>query len=362
MNVKTTFYIFLVFFFLIYYVSDIIYIIGKVCCMKKKVFVVILIIISLFCITKGKTYENIKSFISNKIYMNNLSVQRKNNYDKMKIDSFNLKSRHTGTAPFNNLEESNTLGVDINDSDDYVRTFDYVKYEFEVGIVPNNDISGVNDISSFRGGVIKVKAKLPNQSNQILMTWEEDAWMRNIVYNSDKTEMTAEYYISNNINVTHSIQTLSFTLKVNGYKSEITDSMMPIFEVWMEGNKPDNNSSTAKSLIYKDNGKLIISARPSYDVDLKASTYIYSGRKGDAIGQYISYGVGVALIQPYDYIDDLRGVEFPTGKFDVELENSYLAKNSGSNEKYFDITTDTNASLVAYSKNYSTNKNYYMAY
>ena len=318
---------------------------------KKRVMIFFVVILLLFnitylCNTISKTNNNRLKLLDN-------------NYNKMKINSVNIISRKTGTAPFNTESISNEYGVDVSDSDDYVRTFDYVKYLLEIGISPNDLEDSVSDSSTFSGGIIKVKAKLPNQGNKILMTWEEDAWMKNVSYNDDKTEIYAEYHFSNDTLVSHANQSLSFTFKINGYKDEITEDMSPEFEVWMDGNKPDNEESSIDSIKYKDiNNRLIISSKPSYDVDLKTSTYLYPALKDNVSGEYISYGVGVALIQPYNYINDLRGVEYPTGKFEIELDNKYYAKSNNDTD-YNDVTDNINTQLISYSVNDVNNDNYY---
>lgn len=327
--------------------------------MKKKILILIVFIL-LLLLNSNKIYNTISKSTNNKNFETNLSEDRIKNYNKMKIDSVNVISRNTGTEPFNNDSESNEYGIDVSESDDYVRTFDYVKYVLELGIVPNTFEIGVTDSSTFSGGVVKVKAKLPNQGDRILMTWEEDAWMKNVSYNEDKTEIYAEYYISKDTNIAYANQSLSFTFKINGYKEEITRDMAPEFEVWMEGNSPDNDKSGIESVKFKDtNNKLIISGKPSYDVDLKASTYLYPGKKDDISGEYVSYGVGIALIQPYSYISDLRGVEYPTGKFEIELDNIYSARKINVENKFVDVSNKVNTTLEAYSVNGVDNDNYY---
>ena len=51
-----------------------------------------------------------------------------------------------------------------------------------------------------------------------------------ILYNSDKTEIYAEYHVPSGVSITNANQNLSFTIKVGGYKKEITSDMNPEFE------------------------------------------------------------------------------------------------------------------------------------
>ena len=81
----------------------------------------------------------IESLTTNINYKESLSEERQANYNKMKIDYVNIKERITGTAPWNSGDTSNADGVDVSDKDDYVRTFDVLKYTIELGISPNKE-------------------------------------------------------------------------------------------------------------------------------------------------------------------------------------------------------------------------------
>ena len=296
---------------------------------KKKKFIFILflvLVVSILPIFKGKNlYKYIALSINNPI--KKLSAERQAVYDKMKIDYINVNSRTTGTAPFNTeVSVSDVNGNDVSETDDYVRTFDVINYIVEVGISPN---SGVTDLSELRGGVIKVKATLPNQGDNTIMRWQNDAWMQNIQYSDDNRVIYAEYHLPSEFNVASANQNLSFTVKVDGYKKEITDSMKPTFEIWMEGNKPDNESSEANSIKVKDSRNIIISGHESFDIAVVNGAYlnIKSERKINDIqttGQYINYGVAVALYQDNDNFSDLRGISYPsTEEFNVNLKMQY---------------------------------------
>ena len=256
------------------------------------------IILSFVTITFGGNI--IESLTTNINFKESLSEERQANYDKMKIDYVNIKNRVTGTAPWNSGDASNADGVDVSETDDYVRTFDVMKYTLELGISPNTNSDGVTDASTFTGGVIKVKATLPNQGDLTLMTWEEDAWMQNVSYNDDKTEIYAEYHVPSSVSITNANQNLSFTIKVGGYKKEVTSDMAPTFEVWMEGNKPDDDSSSITSVEVTDTRNTIISGHPSYNISIAQGSYLNLSDKkevnGETLnGQYINYGVSLYL-------------------------------------------------------------------
>ena len=277
----------------------------------------ILTTVSFYINKKITSYS--KTAIKEKLY-DSLSAIRQENYDKMKIQYINIKNRVTGTTPFNTGTTSNATGIDVSANDNYVRTLDVMKYTVELGVVPNVDHEGVTENSSFNGGVIKVRAKLPNQGTPLLMTWEQDAWMENVTFSDDKTEIYAEYHVPENVIISNSNQNLSFTVKIGGYKRTVTSEMAPIFEIWMEGNKPDDPNSTASSITKKDNRQTIISGKYSFDFEVKASGLNNYEKRNGVEGHYISYGLYAALWQPYDYISDFRGVLYPTEKITVSLD------------------------------------------
>lgn len=289
-----------------------------------------------------------------------LSYDRQLVYDKMKIDFLNIKSRTTGTDLItDDVLVSDDNGNDVSETDDYVRTFDYIKYMLEVGITPNILASGVDNSSVFEGGVIKVRAVLPNQGDQTIMRWETDAWMQNVSLSDDNRILYAEYHVPDGTNVTNSNQNLSFTIKVDGYKKIITDDMKPVFEVWMEGNKPDNDSSSALSVSVKDDRDIIISGHESFDIVVTTGAYLNIPGKRDingveVDGQYANYGVGVALIQDNPKIrdnparNDLKGICYPsTDEFTINLKMQYYYKLISSNSwQLIDSTTPDAINLV----------------
>ena len=296
---------------------------------KKIFFLGVIIILLILVAFLAPIYRgvNLLSIVSQKRDYYALSEERQELFDKMKIEYVNIKSRITGTAPFNVGEESNENGVDVSDKDDYVRTFDVMKYTVELGVGPNTSHSGVTNSSVFDGGVIKVKAKLPNQGDPTLMRWEKDAWMQNVSYSEDKTEIYAEYHVPNGVSITNANQNLTFTVKVDGYKKEVTSEMAPEFEVWMEGNSPDDATSSANPIKQKDTRNTIISGHQSIDVVLATHNYKVSGTRNGLKGAYASLGVGFAIYQDVSNFSDLRGIEYPVHKIDTEIDMEYLYRD-----------------------------------
>ena len=323
--------------------------------MRKKILIIAFILITSILFIPFFKGHNLVTIAKDKIEYFALPEDRQAVYDKMKIEYLNIKSRKTGTAPFNDGTISNEFGVDVSDSDNYVRTFDLMKYTIEVGIAPNTDHSGVTNSSVFQGGVIKVRAKLPNQGTPTMMRWEADAWMKNVSYSNDKTEIYAEYHVPSGTSITNANQRLSFTIKTDGYKRQITDAMKPEFEVWMEGNKPDDATSSADLVNEKDTRSTIISGKYSFDFNLRSGNLNNYGERDGKEGHYINYAVLAKLYQPYSYISDLRGVLYPTGKIHVSIDGEYKYYYSDSEGGWITITDQNHllndTSIVAFTTN-----------
>ena len=334
--------------------------------MKNKKFLIIIITVVLFLsllfipFIKGK---NIIAIINDKINYYSLSEERQAVYDKMKIEYTSIKSRTTGTAPFNDGGTSNLNGIDVSENDDYVRTFDTMKYTVEFNVIPNTDYPGVTNSSIFAGGVIKVRAKLPNQGTPTLMQWEQDAWMENVSYSNDKTEIYAEYHVPSEMSITNANQNLTFTIIVNGYKKTITSEMKPEFEIWVEGNKPDNVSSSADSKTIKDTNNTYISGDYSFDFSVGKGNLNNYATRNEKEGHYINYNVLAKLYQPYSNISDLRGVLYPTGKIKVTLNANYKYFYSTEEGGWITITDNNNilngTELIAFAVNDVSTSGFY---
>ena len=316
--------------------------------LNKKMLFLCFTIIFILVVFLAPIYRgvNLLSIVSQKRDYYALSEGRQELFDTMKIEYVNIKNRVTGTAPFNEGTSSNADGIDVTDNDDYVRTLDVMKYTVELGISPNTDHPGVTSSSVYEGGVIKVRAKLPNQGTPTLMRWEQDAWMQNVKYSNDKTEIYAEYHVPNGVSVTNANQNLTFTVKVDGYKKEVTSEMAPEFEVWMEGNKPDDSTSDANAVVQKDSRNTIISAKPSIDAGIYSNTWmnIKATREIDGeevVGQYLGWGFGTALYQPDKKIEDMRGIEYPVGPVQIKYKLKYYFKEDSPDSSWSLIDENT---------------------
>lgn len=315
---------------------------------KKKVLMAFILLIIFFLgmllINKDYLFEKVQNTIN---YLQ-LSSDRQELYNKLEITEVSIKSRKTGTAPFSGTSTSDLNGNDISATDNYVRTSDKILYTLEFAINYNtNDNTNID--TSLTGGVVKVKATLPNQGENPNLTWDQDAWMQNVTFNEDHTEITAEF-VSTTETMANAMKNLSFTVLVGGYKTTITSDMLPVFEIWMEGNQPDNISSTAESVKTKDTNSILISGTPSYNVVLvpEYDTLLKTTKNINGVempGRYKNVSVGVAL-RKLDGMPDYRGVEYPAGEFNVDLNLKYYY-SIGNTGTHTYLTSSTSGAIDA---------------
>ena len=311
---------------------------------------ILVIILGVFIIPffNGKSLFN--AYIYKIKYYDSLSPERQANYDKMKISYAKITKRVTGTEPFNTETKksvddgsvvSNSEGIDVSANDNYIRTFDTITYNLEVGIERNE--ATTTDLERISGGVIKVKVTLPTYAEgRPLMIWDsKDVWMKNASISTDQTVLTAEYHFDENESPIGGNQELSFSILVEGYKKEITDEMKPKFEVWMEGNKPDNLSSSVESKIIKDEEPLIISAKKDYALNIYEGQINQRATRDGVIGNYISYYASITLNKKGSGYKSLFGLEIPTEKITTNLNIEYYYRDINSDDDWIKIEDDT---------------------
>ncbi len=245
------------------------------------------------------------------------------NYDKMKISYLKIKERKTGTPYFDN--ESNMEGNDASDEDNYLRTLDIMSYILEVGIDRNEATTSATD--NFTGGKIKLKITIPKDENGVpYLAIMPDAWMKGRSYNSDLSTFTAYYEIPSGKSAIGGNQQLSVTIKANSLKHTIDSQYMPKFEVWMEGNKPDNANSVIESKVVQDEGPLYITGKPYASISLTKGSVNTTGTLDGVNGQYLNFGarlVGSSNIgreTPMNYM-----------KTKIKIEYSYKDIEHGTN-------------------------------
>ncbi len=326
---------------------------------SKITFILIFLIAVLFVSTVVTVTRGIKDK-SNAYVANELS-------DKMYISEVRLSKRITGTGPFDNGTGVPGAGQDYSAEDDYVRTNDVVTYTLEAVINPNLNAPGVSNTSSFNGGIVKVRATLPDNT---YFLWNEDAWMQNVEISEDGKTIYAEYDTSiSGEQTAPGIQTLSFTLKSKGIASPKTNVGNPSFEIWMDGNKPDNASATGVSYKYNISNPLYVTGRPAFNIKLvgddeEGVANTINGRKG----KYSFFGIVVGIQQDISELPDFRGIEFPEGDFTINIRLDYKYKKAfDGDDKYKSVSESdpkgygiiNGTQMVAYGLNAVRNENFY---
>ncbi|MCQ2571106.1 MAG: hypothetical protein MJ154_02570 [Candidatus Saccharibacteria bacterium] len=274
------------------------------------------------------------------------------NYDKIKISSAVINSRVTGTVPFSSTSDMN--GNDASASDDYVRTFDTVKYDVEVSTV------AVDPSETLYGGTIFVKVTVPKyQNGEAALKFGSDVWMEDVkVDNNDKSVVTMKYTIPNNEQASSINRILSFTAVVGGYAQ--VNSKGPTFEFWMEGNKPDNSSSQNQSVVVSDARQIIITGKQNVNANIHADGDVHAQwirpdmNDAGVPGIYNHFSVNGSVYSGSTSSYDFRGVEMPYREMTMRYRVSYKYRqnSSGGDFKSFPSTNPLNgAYIVAYGPN-----------
>ena len=270
-----------------------------------------------------------------------LSEERQANYDKMKISYGVIEERKTGTEKFDTLDgasvddgsvTSDLNGHDVSFFDEYVRTFDTITYVLELGIERNPETT--NPWDELTGGVIKVKITIPQEDDLLYLSVGYDAWMKDIRYNTTKTELTCYYEIPKEKHAAGGIQELTFTFYVGGYKKELSSDYTPKFEVWMEGNKNDNEESTAESVLIEDTN-LIITGKPQARLYFSSGRINSPGTLDGVEGTYYNFATVIA-----NSGNATKGYIVPQGPITSTFRIEYYYKNADLGGSWKLLTED----------------------
>ena len=310
---------------------------------KKKIGISTIVILLLLTIFFLMPLKNGRSIFGNIIYNRNIKyAYNQEAYDKLKIADVHLTKTITGTAPFNtdtheSVDDgsvtSNMNGIDVSEKDNYVRTYDTFRYNIELSIAKNSDNPEVTENEDYYGGVIKVKITIPKDKDGKQYYYiVPQAWIGIHSYSESNT-YTAVYQMARDKVSNGAIQEFYIDFVANGYAKELDESLMPKIEFWMEGNKEDNSTSSvlSKELNLKNN-LLKITGKENYKIELTDGEVNYQSKLNGVKGNYVNFGLQYAMVQPYDYIDDFRGVSLPYGDISSKIGFTYSYKESGSKD------------------------------
>ena len=263
--------------------------------------------------------------------------------DSAIVSSVAITNKITGTGPF---DENDEEGNDSSANNNIVRSFDTVTWEIEANMAVNNTDHGsedVNTYASFRGGIINIEAKIPEE-NAGTMKWslEDMKWTEGTgVLSEDGLTFTGQYKMDDNKITVPGKQTLSLVLKVEGAANGT--QITPTFKLWMQGNEANSDNEGYEAKEITDEEPITISAKAGFNIKLvqgsrhqvKTSVDFDDGN-GEVSGRMYGYGV---ILQLYgDNVEKgLKGLEYPKGDITFDIETKLEAVETIDGRE---VTTD----------------------
>lgn len=297
--------------------------------------------------------------------------------DKMVVTNVSIKERITGQKPFDTGEEndyesvddgsllSNMDGIDVSGKDNIVRTNDKLFYIVQLAIGLNDSIEDNNVCQP--GGVIKFKVTIPKDQYGTKFYFVNNDYSNTMYKNISVEEvdegefgslvLTGIYEADSNEMLCGGIKDLSFIIGVNNKKSEdlnhpVPESLKPVFEFWMEGNKNDNDKSTKDAITIVDVNDLFISGKYLYYLELKNGV-INNRAKLDGIdGNYVNFGVSLQMAGVNKDLHNsyVGSAYFVAGKVDMDISFDFLYSKNGV--KYNSVPSEflEKVKLIAFNK------------
>ncbi|MGG5370986.1 SpaA isopeptide-forming pilin-related protein [Enterococcus sp. AZ196] len=255
--------------------------------------------------------------------------------------------KKTGVSPF---DKKNEPGYDTSETNDVVRTFDQVVYEFTMSI------------QNMSSKYTSLKVRLDEEIS--------DAWRAD---KSGKMRQTAEFANGNVVNVNSttkkstrstwalvekSTAQVKFTETVNTYGGVNGDNINPNFVITIEsavtssGVTEEINQVIDSSVapVLSEKTKVVLSAKPNVDIKLawnsnRMTTFEKATGTKDKENTMITNVAAYAKLKPLpDRADTtpIKGSTFPVGgiKYKIDQKMIYKASNSSSS-KILNIGTDT---------------------
>ena len=209
-----------------------------------------------------KENENIQ--INNKKELNdseqktiNANEEKPQNMEKLQTQNAQIIERKTGIGPF---DENDEAGNDSSESNNIVRSFDKITWTVECTMV----LKDSSDQKSYRGGVVEVKAELPNTcSNVVKWDLTSMAWAQNATVSKDGRIFTAKYQMKTSEVTVPGKQTLGFCLDVLNAQHGLEIS--PKFTIGVLGN------SDSEKYKIKNVDVVYVSAAPKYNIVLQSN-------------------------------------------------------------------------------------------
>ena len=253
-----------------------------------------------------------------------------------KISSSQIIQTKTGTGPF---DENDEPGNDSSEDNNIVRSFDQVTWTVENTMVLNS-----SDTTGYTGGRIYFEATLPDTFTSETIKWDLDSmgWIENAKVSSDGLTLTGYYSMSNEEITIPGKQTLIFVTKVLGAKNGL--ELQPNITLWLNGNQNEDYYNIIPEKVY-------VSAAPKYNVKLVRNSNCATRTTVNIDGEDITGRMyGYALV--YQLYNEnigkgLKGIEYPSGEINLDLEMIFQKQDSNSGE-ITDITDEVTPILWNY--------------
>lgn len=257
--------------------------------------------------------------------------------------------RKTGTGPF---DDDNEPGNDKDADNNIVRSFDQITWTIENTMNLKNASLG----ESYKGGVIQVKAELPEnilnvEGSPKVAEWDVDSmgWAENPQLSDNGRVFTAEYTLPEVEVTVPGKQTLVLVLKVLGAPNGL--EIAPKFTMNLVGNT--ENEKYVLEAKEEDTSKLNsivkVSATPSLNVQLKRNSNMnyksyFDDEKKDEVesktatstyGRMQGYAITLQLYNT-DLDKEIKGIELPKGEiaFDLTFNELNGTKDITNEENY----------------------------
>ena len=235
------------------------------------------------------------------------------------VYSSELKQLRTGTAPF---DSDDNPGDDSSATNDIVRSFDQITWTIE------NTMSISDGADKYTGGRLYFEVTVPEGFTSETFKWDLDAmnWIEEPTLSEDKMTLSGYYSMKTTDTTVPGKQNLIFNGKVLGAKNG--SKISPIFKIWLNGNTPDEYCTSQYNTI-------TVSSAPSYNVKLTRNTNCQNRTTVELDGKQVSGRMFsyVTIFQLYNSSESkgMKGIEYPTGDFGVDIDMTLYKKVGNEN-------------------------------
>lgn len=251
--------------------------------------------------------------------------------DSAAVSRLRLTDRITGTAPF---DKDNARGDDKDETNDIVRSYDTVTYDYEYTLTPDNAMT------YYRKARVGFRVELPYSADKVTFATDQMNWVdrtpgyeAKVTQEGDRQVFTAYRLLtptSNSPTVCPGTSGITLAVKVlgasNGYRFH------PTVKAWTVPNDTSNRivSDTPKDVTVS--AKVSLNVRMVNYGNVDRGVFDFSSGAANAPnrteGKVTGLGLGIALVTEMRWPDrtkGLKGLEAPSGRitYRLRLSNQY---------------------------------------